>query len=73
MPLYEILYWVGLVSCIFAATCFSIMQLLRSIKHGSLFQWFKPLKPIDVKLSGIAGILFLVGLSFFILGAIVKR
>ena len=72
-PLYEMLYWMGLVSCIIAAICLSIMQLLRSIKYGSLFHWLKPLYPIDVKLLGIAGILFLAGLSFFILGSIIKR
>ena len=73
MPIYEILYWAGLIPCIIAAICLSIMQVRRSIKQGSLFQWMKPLESIDAKLAGIAGLLFLVGVMFFSLGSLVKR
>ncbi len=73
MPVHEMLYWIGLISWIIAALCLSIIQVRRSIKYGSLFHWMKPLEPVDVKFAGIAGIVFICGLIFFILGSIVKR
>ncbi len=73
MQTYEILYWVGTISLSTAALLASIIQVRRSIKFGSVFQWFKPLESTDTTLAGVAGILFLISIILFIAGAYIRK
>ncbi len=73
MQIYEILYWVGLISWIIAALCLSYIGVRRSIKYGALFHWMEPLDQPDIKPAQLAGLLFIIGLAFFILGSMVRK
>ena len=72
MQSLEILNWAGLVCVLSCGLSLSIIGFRNSVLFRSpkprLLK--SPLEPLDIKLAKISGLLFLLGVVFFILGAL---
>ncbi len=72
LEIYEYFYWIGM-GLLFISCCFIGVIGLKNIH--SLFPFvsiFNKLRPFDVKLAKYSGILFALGILFFIVGVILE-
>jgi len=67
LQFFKLMYWASLIAWIAAALCGGIIGLRNSVWYGSSCSLFAKLQPIDIKMTKVAGILFVVGMFFFII------
>ena len=71
MKFYENFYWVGLAFWIVACCCLALIAIRNSVFWGPSRSITQKLRPLDIKLSKIGGILFIIGILSFIIGALI--
>ena len=61
-------FWSGLIFLIVCCCCIAIIGIKNSVFGGAYRSAMDELRPFDIKLLKLAGILFLVSILFFIIG-----
>ena len=72
MLIYELLYWSGLASFVLAFCILGIIGFRYSHWFGPNKSILSELRPIDKKLAKYSVILVILGIIFFIIGALAK-
>ena len=70
MNFYNIFMSLGFISWLICCCCLALIGLRNSIVVGPYRPVTKELRPFDVKLAKIGGILFLLGILFFVVGSL---
>ncbi len=70
MEVYEILNWLGVAVWFLGAICLSIIGFKRSAWFGTQRSFFSSWDSNDIKSLKASGLLFLIGVIFFVLGAV---
>lgn len=65
------LNWIGLIILIASACCMALIAFRKSVWFGPPEPLTAPLKPFDKKLAKLSGLLFAIGLFFFISAALI--
>jgi len=71
LKFYEIYCWIGLAFWIAACSCLALIALRNSVFGGPSRSLLENLRPFDIKLAKIGGVLFISGIFFFIIGVLV--
>jgi len=72
MHLYEILFWLGLILLIACCCCFALVGIRNSVFGGPYRSLTAELRPFDIKLSKLGGVLFFISILFFIIGFVLQ-
>lgn len=70
MKVYEIFNWLGATAWLLSAICLSIIGLKLTAWFGSQRSLFSSWDSNDIKSLKASGLLFLIGVMFFVLGAV---
>lgn len=68
MNSYEIMFWAGLILLVAACIGLSAIGLRNTSFFGTHRSILSDLRPIDIKIAKISGVLFLFSMLFFGLG-----
>ncbi len=71
MKYHELLRWAFLLTWVACACCLAAIGFRNSAWWGPRRSVFKELRPLGIRLGKIAGLLFVAGVVFFLMGALI--
>jgi len=72
LHLYEIFFWSGLILLIACCCCFGLVGIRNSVFGGPYRSLTAELRPFDIKLSKLAGVLFIISILLFVIGFVLQ-
>jgi len=73
LQLHELMYWIGLAAWVTSGLCIGSIGFRNSAWWGPRRSASEKLGPVDMKIAKIAGIFFILGIFFFIIGKLLQK